>query len=317
MSYIFPQETSMNKDELILKVESGDITPEQAIQAYTHGRTYVSKSNTERMQQYKKARALRDEIRKRKVPFITPNFLPNFSLCQGMILVGGLSGKGKSTAAANVLAGFLKHVKNGTAIVISNEENIDSIYDRVSCIMAGISYNDFLNNKVNQVDHDMIVDTSLALTSQIEVVDDDNWDMSCLEDVQAVLDHAAQNGVGLVVVDYYQTINTSRKDPHLESYTVLKKLGFYLKDYGRKHGLPVVVFAQLNPKGEGAEMQARVQNDKTVYNHAFTAIEISPDFETGLTTFTVHKDRFSPYTGKEVIMKFDKGKYVLDIEEEI
>lgn len=278
-------------------------------------RTYSAKTVAERKEQYAKSRALREEIRKNKIPFMTDSFLPDFYLSQGMILVGGMSGKGKSTACANVIVGYLNSNPKGTTIVITNEENTDSIYDRVACIMLGVGYIDFLNHRLTKVDEESVVDLSLSLTDRIEVVDDDAWDMSCLDDVKAVLEHAATNKVGLVLVDYYQTINTSRRDPQLESFVVLKKLGFYLKDYGRRYGIPVVVFAQLNPASDGRDMQSRVQNDKTVYNHAFTVIEMVPDFDTGLTKFIVHKDRFSNNNGKEVIMKYIKGKFVIDRED--
>ena len=311
----------MTKNDLIGKMYSKEITPEQAVQEYDrslgHGRKYRPKDKDARVASYQKSRALREEIRKKRIPFITPNFLPDFFLCQGMILVGGLSGKGKSTAAANVLAGYLKSNNNGTAIVITNEENTDSIYDRVSCILCGVSYVDFLHHKLKIDDESMVIDTSLELTKQIEVVEDEDWDMSYIEDVQSVLEHAASSGVGMVIIDYYQTINASRKDPHAESYMVLKRLGFYLKDYGRKYGIPVVVFAQLNPSGETSELQSRVQNDRTVFNHAFTVIEIVPDFETNLTTFIMHKDRFSNNSGREVIMKYDRGRYIMDRDMEI
>jgi hypothetical protein len=59
-----------------------------------------------------------------------------------------------------------------------------------------------------------------------------------------------------------------------------------------------------------------VQNDKTIFNHAFLAIEIEPDFETLTTKFTIHKDRFFGHTGKEVQMEFKGGRYVFPSEVE-
>lgn len=144
----------------------------------------------------------------------------------------------------------------------------------------------------------------------MEVVEDGKYDMSYVDDVQSVLETAAIDKVGLVLIDYLQCITQSRKEPQLESFQISKLLGLYLKDYGKKHGVPVVCFVQLGPGSEGSTMFERVQNDKTFCNHAFLAVEIEPDFETLTTKFKIHKDRFSGHTGKEVICDFVGGRYV-------
>jgi predicted ATP-dependent serine protease len=297
--------------EIKRAVSAGEMTPEEAVENAFQGQTgrvYVQKSKEDRVAQYRKSQETRRQILVNRIPFITKGFLPDFFLSQGLILVGAESGKAKSTTCANVLAGFLNTSKR-PAIVVTNEEAPDSIYDRVSCILCRLSYNDYYSGKLTKTERGMVEDTSLALMDRVEVVDDGAWDMAYKEDVIAVCETAAKKDVGIVLVDYLQTITMSRVEPDKESFQISKDLGFYFKGYGKKYGVPVVVFAQLSGAGESKSMAERVQNDKTFYNHAFTAIEVTPDFKTLTTTFKVHKNRFGDHSGKEVSMEFRGGRY--------
>lgn len=276
---------------------------------------YVAQSVEERKQQYLESMAVRADALAKRIPFISPEFLPNFYLCQGLILLGGMSGNGKSTLGANIIAGYLKNDENATVLVISNEENTDSIYDRVSCIMLSLSYTSYFNKTLPEIDRQSVIELSLHLTARIEVVNDSDYDTSDYQVVKAILAHAAENKRGMILLDYFQTITSSSDRPEQESFAILKRLGFHLKKYGKEHAVPVIALAQLNEASEGRTMQSRVQNDKTIYNHAFIAVELCPDFETGETVFKVHKDRFWGHTGKEITMKYNQGRYVLKKEE--
>jgi replicative DNA helicase len=239
-------------------------------------------------------------------------------LSQGLIVVGAKSGRAKSTTASNVLAGFLSSVPDRTAIVVSNEEATDAVYERTACVLLQISYTDYFGGKADPR-KERAIEECVAdfIIPRVEVVEDGKFDMSYIDDVQAVLETAAVDHVGLVLVDYLQCITQSRQSPDMESFQISKRLGLYLKDFGKKHGVPVVCFAQLGPGAEGATMFERVQNDKTFCNHAFLAIEIEPDFETLTTKFKVHKDRFSGHTGKEVVCDFVGGRYVFQGEDSL
>lgn len=275
------------------------------------GRIYEQKDRSARIEQYRASKAVRGEIRRNRVPFISPCFLPGMWLSQGLIVVGAKSGRAKSTTASNVLAGFLRSVPDKTAIVVSNEEATDAVYERTACVLQGISYTDHFAGRLGSKEERVVQDTVTDfIIPRVEVVEDGKFDMSYMEDVQAVLETAAIDRVGLVIIDYLQCITQSRNSPDQESFQISKRLGLYLKDFGRSNSVPVVCFAQLGPGGEGSTMFERVQNDKTFCNHAFLAIEIEPNFETLETVFKVHKDRFSGHTGKEVLCKFEGGRYV-------
>lgn len=311
---------------LVAEIRDGIKTPEQAVAAFEKitpgqirtGRIYEQKDTEERLQQYRTSRALRKEIRSNRIPFMSRSFLPGLWLSQGLIVVGAKSGRAKSTTASNVLAGFLRSMPEKPALVISNEEATDAVYERTACVLLELNYTEYFNGKADSR-KERAIEECVAdfIIPRVEVVEDGKFDMSYIDDVQAVLETAAADRVGLVLIDYLQCITQSRQAPDAEAFQISKKLGLYLKDFGKKHGVPVICFAQLGPGGEGATMFERIQNDKTFCNHAFLAIEIEPDFETLTTKFRVHKDRFSGHTGKEVVCDFVGGRYVFQGEDSL
>jgi replicative DNA helicase len=231
-------------------------------------------------------------------------------LSQGLIIVGAKSGRAKSTTASNVLAGFLRSVPDRTAIIVSNEEATDAVYERTACVLLELNYIELSKGEFNSKQESAVQQCiEEFIIPRVEVVEDGKFDMSYEEDVISVLETAANDKVGLVIVDYHQCITQSRLKPESESFQISKRMGFYLKDYGKRNAVPVIDFVQLKDGADGADFASRVQNDKTLFNHAFLAIEIEPDFETLTTKFKVHKDRFFGHTGKEVVMDFKGGRY--------
>lgn len=306
-------------DNLVQSIRDGILSPEQAVKSFEKitptqmrtGRVYEQKSINERVEQYREARAIRRAIRLNQIPFISKSFLPGLWLGQGLIVVGAKSGRAKSTTASNVLSGFLLSVPDKSAIVISNEEASDAIYERTACILLGVNYQDFFRGKLDIRTERGIEDCIVGMIlPRVEVVEEGSYDMSYIDDVQSVLETAAIDKVGMVIIDYLQCITQSRSNPDAEAFQISKKLGLYLKDYGKKHGVPVICFAQLGPGTEGSTMFERVQNDKTFCNHSFLSVEVEPDFETLTTKFKIHKDRFFGHTGKEVVCDFLGGRYV-------
>lgn len=306
------------KIKLLDDLREGAITPQEAVDSFEKlpltaqkgGRVYEQKTADERRKQYLHARSVRSKIRESRIPFISGAFLPHFWLAQGLVVVGGESGRAKSTTCSNVLAGFLRENDSKSAIVISNEEATDAVYERTGCILLGVDYTAFFQGRLSKREEQAIQDCVINhILPRVEVIEDGKFDMGYLEDVQAVLDTAAIQRVGLVLIDYLQCITQSRKDPQLASFEISKKLGFYLKEYGKQNGVPVVCFAQLNASDSAPTMAARIQNDKTFFNHGFACIEVIPNFETQETTFKIHKDRFFGHTGKEVVCKFKGGRY--------
>jgi predicted ATP-dependent serine protease len=319
-------EVENKKLALIGGIRTGELTPQDAVKEFEKltptqvrtGRIYEQKNLDARLEQYRAARGIRRTIRQNRVPFITKSFLPGLWLSQGLIVVGAKSGRAKSTTASNVLAGFLQSVPDRTAIVVSNEEATDAVYERTACCLLQINFMEFSKGQLGTKEERAIEEcVSDYIIPRVEVVEDGKFNMSYFEDVQSVLETAATDKVGLVIVDYLQCITQSRLQPDLEAFQISKKLGFYFKDYGKQHGVPVVCFVQLNDGTSGADFAGRVQNDKTIFNHAFLAVELEPDFETSTTKFKIHKDRFFGHTGKEITMNFKGGRYEVQGEDSL
>lgn len=311
-------EVEKKKLSLIDGIRTGELTPQDAVNEFEKltptqvrtGRIYEQKGRDERLEQYRAARGIRRTIRQNRVPFISKSFLPGLWLSQGLILVGAKSGRAKSTTSSNVLAGFLRSVPDRTAIVISNEEATDAVYERTACILLEMNYTDMAKGQFS-TSQERCVEECVAdfIIPRVEVVDDGKFNMSYIDDVQSVLETASSDKVGLVLIDYLQCITQSRADPSLEAFQISKKLGFYFKEYGKQNGVPVVCFVQLGDGAAGSDFASRVQNDKTIFNHSFLAVELEPNFETLTTSFKIHKDRFFGNTGKEIIMDFKGGRY--------
>jgi len=303
---------------LVTDIRDGLKTPQEAVAAFEKitpgqirtGRIYEQKSREQRIEQYRASKGTRITIRQNRIPFIDKRFLPGLWLSQGLIVVGAKSGRAKSTTASNVLAGFLRTVPDKTAIVLSNEEATDAILERTACILLDVNYGDYYAGHSSK---ERIVEECVTefVIPRVEVVEDGKFNTSYIDDVQSVLETAAIDKVGLVIIDYLQCITQSRSQPNLEAFQVSKLLGIYLKDFGKKFGVPVVCFVQLSNGSDGADFASRVQNDKTFVNHSFLAIEIDPNFEDKCAVFKVHKDRFFGCTGKEVTMDFKGGRYVM------
>lgn len=301
---------------IVADIESGKVSPGKGLEQAKNviksvsGRKFAPPSEAALIQMYDKDEAMRERALNAMVPFIGGD--SGFYLYPGLVLIGGVSGKGKSTLAANILSGFLSTKENGEALVISNEESLGSIYNRVACVLLQLSFFKFHNGKYPHKVKEQVRGVASEVIKRVKVCQADGWDMSVMEDVQAMLEYAADGGAALALCDYYQTVNTSRKEPQMESYTVHKKFGFWLKEYASKVPMPIVMFAQLKTDSEQHEIKDRVENDRTIVNHAFQVLEVVPDFEASNSTFKMHKDRFGGQTNSEITMKFKEGRFEME-----
>jgi len=235
-------------------------------------------------------------------------------LRMGITLIGGCTGRGKSTASANVLADFYIRYPDRRALAITNEELSADVLDRISCIILNEDFYKHRDRSLKTEQSQRIKTCSFELMKRIIVVSTQSRDMSCLEDVIDMLNMAHENSFNLVIVDYLQTIIWSQMSPHLTQYEVSKKLGLYLKEYGRQVTIPVLLFAQLKPLSPKdmkeqslPDFTTRVQGDQTFINHAVMVIEIIPDFENKRAQFYIHKDRFGKLMNQAFRFSWNNG----------
>jgi len=275
---------------------------------------YQGLTAAERQQQYRLDRELVKNAKRTQVKFLGSAL----NLRMGVTVIGGCTGKGKSTASANIIADFYTRYPDRQALVITNEEVSSDVLDRASCALLKEDFYAYREGEVGPLIEEKIEKLSSELFERVEIVSTSSVDMTCLEDVIDVLTYAAgKKEINLVLLDYLQTVSWSKENKELNAYAVSKKLGLFLKDYGRKVDIPIVMFAQIQPlPGEQKEdgwvpdFSGRIQGDKTFSNHCVMTIEIIPNFETRITRFYIHKDRFGNNAGKSFNFEWVQGRLV-------
>lgn len=303
-------------DEIYERIQKGEIDKEEAASLRKslrspQKRLYLPPTAADIKGEYRADLDIWRKGRDSQIPFISEE-ATSFRLSQGLVLIGGVSGQGKSFVAANILARFLIAKPGLKALVVSNEESSASVYDRIACVTLRKNFLAYYNRALDLESEEQIHAESERISERVIVEAGSRaYDMTCLEDVQSVLIHMSEGGYGLCLLDYLQTVSWSREKPDLEPIQVSKRLGDFFKKYSKKVPIPLCVFVQLrNKSGESLDFKSRVENDRTIFNHAFAAIEIVPDFNTRITKFVIVKDRFQTAREEtETEMQFIGGRF--------
>ena len=238
---------------------------------------------------------------------------------KNLILVGGVTGDGKSTTAANIIATvFGKDKGDGTrrrVLVLTNEEKTEDVYNRVLCLLKGWSY----------VNHDKFTDEQIAffndsythMRKYITVVDNTyNGSFgvtSTIEGICSVFDNLLANKeyYDVVILDYYQNVQHSTNDPRLNEFQVQAALAKRLDQYKNIYPAPIVVLAQVRPVDDAnTPFKIRVEGSKIISNVCTCSIELIPDKKLRKTSWAIHKSRFNEAVGIEIETGFRNGLHV-------
>jgi hypothetical protein len=212
-------------------------------------------------------------------------------------------------------------VDTGSQIYISNEETSDQVLSRLACLQLKIDPNAYIEGRLKDLGaQDSIVrERKMALISQVHVISGTSvrgQDMRCLEDVKNLLLKVERMNFDMIILDYFQTVNMSRKIRE-DSYArtaILKSLGDFLKEYTKNIPVPVILFAQLRPNSSSSRtvepFGERVQSDRALANHGHCLIEVLLDKQSLTTSFIIHKDRYGVKQGLEIEAVLKNGRYV-------
>ena len=263
--------------------------------------------------QIREERERRKEANKRRLPFISDAFSKTIKISAGFTLIGGVTGKGKTTTLANLVAGALP-VAKAPIVVITSEETVEDVYSRIACLQLNASWSYYRAGQAPKEVEEQVEKRMDALIERVEVIGKNSYlDPTVWEDTRRVLERLKKTGDGYAAIflDYHQAVSTSN-DPTMKSWDVSKKFGAYCKNWVTESQIPLVDFVQLraNPPGKMLEFKARVENDTTLANHATMIIEVQPDFKARESTFFVHKDRYGSAAGESVVAKFVHGRLV-------
>lgn len=273
-------------------------TPEQLFESYTENLKMRFEANT------------------KAVSFINPRFDKHLKLGSGLVMVGAMSGKGKTTACHNIIANIIETDVDKKILLISNEESVEEVYSKIACLMLKIDWKKEIqplgnieasvNLKKQAVDNKVKV-----LTKTLTVLSSEINNTCTLESVVNILEFSKTQNYSVVIIDYYQAVCMSTEMPNAKEYEVLKKLGLNLKQYAASCKIPVVVLSQLHPDpDDNKAMSERIQGDRTFYNHCHTVLEVIPDTKALTTTIACHKQRWGNNQEWEVELNFDRGRLV-------
>jgi hypothetical protein len=250
---------------------------------------------------------------------------------KSLILICGDSGKGKSTAVANIVLSTISQRdpvtgKDRRALVLTNEESAMDFYNRVTSLIKGWSY-----SKHDQFSQEQIMAFEewiprLAEGGRLTVIDDSyevtpgvfvNGMTSTVEGIETIFENLIRDGefYDVVILDYYQGIVKSNKNPRAEYFEVQEQLTYVLEKFRKLYPAPIVVLSQIMPEKVRDEekptpIQYRWRGSKSIITKSTMIIEMIADMDNFKTEWFIHKSRFSESTGRSVITGFKGGKFV-------
>lgn len=239
---------------------------------------------------------------------ITPCFYGN------IILVGAQTGHGKSTASANAVAAFVEQGKR--VLVLTNEEVKLDVYNRIACLRLGYHYADLENFTEEQ--HQKLAEEREFLVKWVTVIDAEYKQIenvtTSIEGMRAMLESLITRKAkyDAILIDYYQNVSTSNKNPKKARWEVLVEFSSYLDDFRKRFKAPIIIFAQLHPKGKKEKIffEDRVKEGKSICVRATFIWEIVPNYENGCTIWEWHKKRNMKGTEQAtVVTPFRHGRY--------
>jgi hypothetical protein len=247
----------------------------------------------------------------RVVPFFRKN----------IILIGAVSGEGKSTTVANI-AYFLMTQKNprtgkpAKILILSNEEKTEDIYNRITCLGTGWKYSNHDQLTPEQVER--FNKAIPALASRITVINQNHngsqGATTSIEGIGEIFDNliAKQDHYDAILIDYYQNVCISKKNPHLSEFEVQARLTRMLDSYKNVYPAPIVMLAQLNPASDENEnyFPAKLQGRKLIINVSTCILEMIVNKKERVTKWKVWKSRFNDCVGEEIETGFENGRFV-------
>lgn len=238
---------------------------------------------------------------------------------ENLYLFCAYTGSGKSTVAANITYPLWQQKKK--TLVISNEESKQDIMFRVACLHLGLNFNDYKKGMMPNEDMLKVVALFPEISEYVKVLDVTYQDgiTTKIEGIKKALEAVKkQDSYSCVLIDYFQLVKYSLKDPKKEAYGVLNDLRVWLGQYIKGSTMPVVLFAQLysvSKKGGAKDIDTRIKDCSAIVEPATVIIEIVPNYDNQTSEFIIHKDRFGKQ-GSKIVCGFERGRYTIvdDVE---
>ena len=231
-----------------------------------------------------------------------------------IILVGGRTGGGKSSATANLILSTIEQInpitgKNRKVLVISNEEAPLQVYNRLTCLIH--KYNYQKQEEFTEEQKQVLIDSiGIWPKKGITVIGEDgHGKTNSVDGIKSIFEN-------LILIDYVQKISSSKKDPKAPHWKILKDVMDVLDYYKNEYPAPIVVMSQLSSGNTGdpnneMDFQDRIRGGKDILTPCTVALEMVPDYENLTTKWRLWKNRYNgELVGGSRMTGYDRGRFV-------
>lgn len=236
---------------------------------------------------------------------------------KNLILIGAVSGEGKSTCTANIAVQLAMHGKS--ALVITNEEMAEDVYNRMTSITRSIPYDNHatLTDEQKQTFKDAI---PLWMGRGIMVIDNDflgTGDLtSSVEGLDIIMNKlmSSEKKYDAIIIDYFQQFNESKSQGKEDSsWMILEKVAKKLDTFKNTYPAPIVLFSQIKPDPDPKSptpFKLRIEGSKKIFNYCTCALEIRANKKDRATEWVLHKNRFNTSDIRSWKTGWERGRYV-------
>jgi archaellum biogenesis ATPase FlaH len=248
-------------------------------------------------------------------------FIPFFP--KNLIVIGAVTGEGKSTCCANLA--YTQLLSGKRPLIITNEESAEDVYNRVASMFLNIRYGNHDRMTDDQINglHDLL----RKLASRMHVIDNAFGTMNnhaipnvttTIEGLDFILKQLVEkqkNGFhyDCIIIDYFQNFNQSRKVPSMDIVKVLTNISSMLDQFKNHYNAPIVVLAQLKANSspdKEVSAKERLEWCKGLINKATCFVEMKAVKKDSATMWIIHKSRWNDYPESVFVTGWDKGRYV-------
>ena len=299
----------MEQDKLDLKrakeANYGALSPDQI--------AHIQKENDDYIAAAKTSMSFINKTFDGVVPFFRKN----------LILIGAQTGFGKSTAVANIAFRVKDQInpstgKYRTTLILTNEEQAEDVYNRVTSLAMGWSYTNHSAFTDEQTEVYRKAIPAWAANGLITVVDNTHGGShgvtTSLEGIESVFEKLLADRIyyDVIIIDYYQNIITSKRDATMSENEVQARLSRMLDRYKNLYPAPIILMAQMKPQDreERTPWQERIKGRKIIADSCTFIVEMAANFQEMSTEWTVWKSRFTQAVGRQFTTGWDKGRYV-------
>lgn len=237
-----------------------------------------------------------------------------------IILIGARTGGGKSSVAANLIFSTIQQKnpitgKNRKVLCISAEETPVQVFSRLSCLARNWNFNE-QDEFTEEQKNDLIDFIPKWAKNGVSVIGEDGrGSTTSIDGISAILTNLLETKThyDLILIDYIQKITTSKKNPQMQQFTVLKEVMNLLDAFKNVYPGAICVLSQLkaNDAEDTLDFQDRLRGSKDIITPCTVALELLPDTKLLRSRFIVRKNRYKGSTlNGWVDMGYDRGRFV-------